>query len=76
MLFHRHKYSEIKEDGYQYCLKCGNAIVPPCIHEWKLIQDLKIEGWGRQLVTGKEGPFFIRSYECSKCTEFKNEYVE
>jgi hypothetical protein len=36
-MFHRHKYGKV-EDGYQYCIKCGKAILAPvakCQHVWK-----------------------------------------
>jgi hypothetical protein len=37
-MFCFHKYSEVKED-FQYCLKCGKAIVAPCPHKWAEIEE-------------------------------------
>lgn len=34
-MFCFHKYGKVESDGYQYCKKCGKAIVPPCQHEWE-----------------------------------------
>lgn len=39
-MFHFHKLGKVQEDGYQYCLKCGKAFVPPCIHQFETIDKI------------------------------------
>lgn len=70
-----HKY--IKADnGDLYCERCGKVIVPPCNHDWILIKDIEIKDnrWGFE--TRERLPFYIRTYECSKCKSIKNERIE
>lgn len=70
-MFCNHKYGKI-EDGYQYCKKCGRAIVAPripCDHRWKQIERANFEitnGFGG---ISKKGILFL--YKCEKCGETK-----
>ena len=66
-----HKYGKI-EDGYQYCEKCGKAIVAPlikpapCVHKWKEFSTIKQRGpWdGDYRQTGW-------MFRCELCGEMK-----
>lgn len=35
-MFCFHKFGKV-EDGYQYCTKCGKAILVPCNHNWETL---------------------------------------
>lgn len=62
-----HKYGKV-EEGYQYCLKCGKAIIAPQqhIHKWFLRTEISlVDGWSREPC----GHIFL--YECENCGEVK-----
>jgi len=63
MIFCKHKFGKI-EDGYQYCERCGKAIVAPCAHQWNLIQEATMKWFGTP--TGK-----IIVQQCSRCGEIR-----
>lgn len=70
MFFCRHKYGKI-DDGFQYCEKCGVALVAPtkeCQHVWEQIDELRHQN----SLTGK---IFKRTWilRCKKCGEMKQE---
>jgi hypothetical protein len=81
--FFGHKFSHVEEDGYQYCSKCGKAVVPPqipCAHDWVLVQNTEIKRplWDPSIIASHYPdnlPFFIRTYECSKCKALRNERI-
>jgi len=56
-----HKYGEVK-GRYQYCEKCGKAIIAPCLHKWVKID--KIES--SYLVAGNVNEI-IYVNRCSLC---------
>ena len=64
----RHRYKIVQANGYQYCEKCGIAIVAPCAHEWERIELVKVERWGN-----KVGHIYVDS--CSKCLEIRKQSV-
>lgn len=69
-----HKLGSIQKDGFQYCSRCGKAILAPCKHNWKLIASIhKKYDWSYQLVYGKIENYIEKIYECSKCKEIKKE---
>jgi uncharacterized OB-fold protein len=70
-MFHKCKYGKV-EDGYQYCLKCGKAILAPqpkCQHKWIREEEIEItsNGW----VLGK---LYIDC--CKKCGELNKTYIK
>ena len=67
-MFCNHKYGKI-EEKYQYCQKCGKAIVAPCTHKWKEKYRREYEqsnGFGLMSEAGT-----ILFYECEICGETK-----
>ena len=60
-----HKYGKV-EVGYQYCEKCGKAIVVLCIHKWKRINPIEAtRHWkAKKIVVGW-------LLECEHCGEMK-----
>jgi hypothetical protein len=64
----KHEYGPVKKDGYQYCKKCGKAIVAPCKHEWERIKIVEVENFGQ-----KVGHIYIS--ECKKCLKIRQEHV-
>lgn len=66
-MFCFHKYGPI-EGVYQYCSKCGKAILMPCDHEWELYDTLTtfMQYDNTKINNGK---VFIQ--KCSKCGEMK-----
>lgn len=78
MFFCNHKYEKVNKDGYQYCIKCGKAIVAPvaeCQHIFKTVS-VK-ERYRRHIYTGEK---VINSYvylmQCTKCGIMKQEIIE
>jgi hypothetical protein len=63
-MFCFHKYGKV-EDGYQYCKKCGKAIVIPCDHKWKHIENAQFEF---DVLPTK----VIKILQCKNCGEMKN----
>jgi hypothetical protein len=72
-MFCFHSYGEIR-DGYQYCKKCGKAILVPCNHKWTILSQGKLGGRCNPNLT--VGNFYDR--QCEKCGELKrdNFYTE
>jgi len=64
----RHKFSKVRKDGYQYCEKCGEAIVALCKHNWQRIKIVELEHWGN-----KSGHIYIS--ECTKCLKIGKETI-
>ena len=63
MLFHRHKFGKVQEDGFQYCEKCGKAVLPAppeCQHIWQRVNLITVSG-----VFGVECYKYI--LVCKKC---------
>ena len=61
-MFCFHKYNKV-EDGYQYCKKCGKAIVAPCSHKWELIKTLEVSN----AFSGDKANHYIFVLQCSNC---------
>jgi len=71
-LFRKHKLGLIQKDGYQYCSRCGIAILPSCNHNWELIASIeKKYDWSYHMTYGHKENSLIRVYECSICKEIK-----
>jgi hypothetical protein len=78
MIFHRHKFGEIK-DGYQYCEKCGLAKLAPiplCQHEYKVIEryesfEIYSPKDPLQFYTGPNKPIIVYVSECTKCGDVR-----
>lgn len=72
MCFFGHKFGKIERDGYQYCIKCGKAHIPPHEHRWILKKetDVYTQSWGWGQVS-KLPTNIIYFYECSICGETK-----
>jgi len=60
----KHKFGEVK-NGYQYCEKCGKAIVVSCSHKWETEDILQRDNAINDFV----GLVYI--LKCSKCGEIK-----
>ena len=60
-MFCIHKYGKV-EDGYQYCSKCGKAVVIPCNHKWENIAERS------STLTGHQNGFI---QQCEKCGELR-----
>lgn len=68
-MFCFHKYGEIKE-RYQYCQKCGKAIVAPCAHYWKCVEISPL--WLVDKPTEGQNPnSIIWHLQCEICGEMK-----
>lgn len=65
-MFCWHKYGKV-EDGYQYCEKCGKAIVSPCAHKWKRVEAFDV----KDVFLNGRVRYHIYVYECEKCGEVK-----
>ena len=77
MFFCNHKYGKVNKDGYQYCTKCGKAIVAPvaeCQHDFETVA--KHEKYRRHIYTGEK---VIQQYvyvlQCTKCGIMKQEII-
>jgi hypothetical protein len=44
-MFCFHKYSDLRADGYQACVKCNKLIRPPCAHVWRV--EKEIDSFGK-----------------------------
>lgn len=64
-----HKFGTVQKDGYQYCEKCGKAILAPCKHDWKAHSSYTLVQWG-SVATGR-----ILVYECQKCKAIRKESI-
>jgi hypothetical protein len=64
-----HKFSEVKEDGFQYCKKCGKAIMPKHKHRWIDRERHDVALWGES----PTGAIIIQ--ECSICGMLHNHEV-
>lgn len=74
MCIFRHRLGPVQKDGFQYCSKCGKAILAPCNHNWELIANIhKKYDWSYKLAYGQKDDCIERIYECSKCKEIKRE---
>lgn len=70
-MFCRHKWGEIR-DGYQYCKKCGKAILVPCNHQWTIIQNNELYDYRSSTM-----PVYLEKVlQCSKCGSIKKLSVE
>lgn len=69
-MFCFHKFSEVKKDGFQYCKKCGKAIMPK--HEHKLIDisTTEVFGFNNKVPCG-----YVVLQKCSICGELHNHHV-
>jgi len=67
----KHKYGDIREDGYQYCKKCNLAVKPSsisCQHKYKKIS----KNYLTERINEEQervGVLFIS--ECKKCGDIK-----
>lgn len=69
-LFHRHKFSEVK-NGYQYCVDCGEAkTAPECQHKFETI---KIVHAKYVFLNGTATVYHLR---CSLCGKIDSETIE
>ena len=75
MIFHKHKWSEKKSDGYQYCTKCGKA---QCVHEYELIEKLKYDSKFEMmaLVDTDLGTHMTYVSRCKTCGEINTVVVK
>jgi hypothetical protein len=74
--FRRHSLGVVQKDGYQYCSRCGKALLAPCPHNWILISEIEHRyDWSYVLAYGPKENTTIRTYECSKCKDIKKEEV-
>ena len=67
----KHKFEKVDQDGYQYCIHCGKASLPPvipCSHEWK-----EVSSYARvnPLARVRVQTSFVYIYRCIKCVEMK-----
>lgn len=74
-MFCFHKYDKVQLDGYQYCKKCGNAIVPPCAHKWIIFSNILANSR-----FGCEKRHIGHMFQCEKCgitqqVFLNNEYI-
>ena len=58
------KLSAVKDDGYQYCLKCNKAFNPPCKHKWVEVDRIQTSN-----VIGGNCYLLEIIYICEKCGE-------
>ena len=65
-MWHSHKFGKVQEDGYQYCEKCGRAILPPCNHNWEIIRSLNRYDWRTQ-----KPIHLIEELRCTLCGDIK-----
>ncbi len=73
-MFCFHKYDKVQKDSYQYCKRCGVAIVAPCIHDWEKIKTIQYFGENVLGHLCEEQPLgFAFIYECTKCKETRQE---
>ena len=67
----KHSFDKVKEDGYQYCSKCGIASAPPpkeCHHQWNHINTFEVSN-----VFSRSGPHTIRYHmRCADCGDIKS----
>ena len=68
-MFHIHRFGPIDNKGYQYCLKCGFAHAPPCVHIWENLESYTIERFGRHVAN-----MYIQ--QCKKCGELRKERID
>lgn len=57
-----HYYGDFRDDGYQYCLKCNQAKLVPCRHQWD---------HDKRRVSLSVFHNFVDCYICRKCKESK-----
>ena len=64
-IFGLHKLTEVDDKGYQYCKRCGKAVIPECVHYWEL---LKKEEWNNKFVT------ISKCKKCNRLSVYKEYY--
>ena len=74
----RHKYPNfVDEDGYQFCMICGEAIkiTIPHIHNWELVSTHQMYDTGKTEAKGDYPMYCERVYECtdSSCREIRKQ---
>lgn len=67
-MFCNHKYGKV-EGKYQYCQKCGKAIVAPCAHKWKRMYSREYKTYNGFNILTNGGTIYF--YECKICGEAK-----
>lgn len=68
-MFNKHKFGKVQDDGYQYCEKCGEAIIPPCNHDWRRVSEVTIKNCHDNII----GEDYI--FECKKCHAIRQEQI-
>lgn len=69
-MLHTHRFGPVASDGYQYCLKCGFARAPECVHKWKNLQSFEItNGYGNHVAN-------LYVQQCEKCGELRRERID
>jgi len=69
-MFCFHEFSEVKADGFQYCKKCGKAIMPSHAHRWVDVSTTNIHMWDDKMPSGA-----IILQRCSVCGALNNHHV-
>jgi len=66
MLLCRHVFNPVAENSkYQYCKKCGKAILAPCIHDW-------VESYNVELADEDDNIVgYTVVYICDICKNYK-----
>lgn len=73
-MFCKHKYGKI-DNGYQYCEKCGKAIVAPCAHKWKILQEIHRYPYS----FGEKGDIpsgIVKIFICERCGITRKETIQ
>ena len=72
--YHKCKFDAIKDDGFQYCSKCGKASRPlpkscppskPCQHKWELFKE-------QTVLTNKDVTGTLYILKCKFCGDLKS----
>ena len=68
----KHKFEKVDQDGYQYCIHCGKASLPPvipiplCDHEWE-----ELSGYSKSDRFSGVQTSLVFTYRCKKCVEMR-----
>lgn len=64
-----HKFGEVNNKGYQYCLLCGKAEligIPECRHNWRTINTLS----STNVITNNVS-YYLYIQQCANCGKLK-----
>lgn len=68
-MFCFHKYGTVQPDGYQYCTKCGKAVIVGCSHKWYEIKSINV------FTVNSKPEYQIIVSRCRKCGEIKQDRI-